>query len=446
MYLRFLVSVVLACTAVLPGLAVARAQTAPTAGPAFSHVYIIMEENTDYNDIVGNTADAPYLNSLIQQDGFAANYYGVTHPSLPNYVAATAGDFFGSHSDNGSQVFDQPNIVDQLEAHGKTWAGYMQSMPSAGFTGQAYPAGSAALYVNKHDPFVLFKDILDNPTRLQNVKPADQLASDLATGTAPNYVWISPDVCHDMHGMGTSGAVADGMPWCAYPPNDTVAHALIQAGDQYAKQLVSTIMSSKAWTSDSAIVITWDENDYAGTKGNFGYGSVTGCCASPANAGGGRVPAIVITGTPAHSVSLHPYNHYSLLRTVEDAFGLGCLANTCNPAVQPMTDLFNGTGTASPISQTQGFAVSFTSTTPGQGYVYFGPNCNALVEVATNDIGSGTTNHTVIVTGNDMPGTIGDIGLTPGATYAYEAVTSTPAGTQVDNNNGACYTFTVEQP
>ncbi len=436
---RFVLALTLVLVAIAPRFAPVHA-----AAAGINHIYTIMEENTDYNDIVGNVTDAPYLNSLIDTYGFAANYYGVTHPSLPNYVAATAGDFFGLHSDSPSQTFAQTNIVDQLESHGKTWAAYMQAMPSAGYTGQVYPL-TGSLYVNKHNPFVLYKDILDNPTRLQHIKPVDQLASDLASGTAPNYVWISPDVCHDMHGMGSSGASANGFPWCAYPPNNTVAHALIQHGDQYAQQLVSTIMSSPSWTADSAIVITWDENDYAGTDTNVGYGSTAGCCASPVGYGGGRVPAIVIIGgSKVRTVSLQPYNHYSLMRTIEDAFGLGCLNHTCDAAVQPMSDLFQPTGSSVAIPQTQGFAVTFSSAAAGQGYVYFGPNCQSLVMVATHDLGAGTTTHTVIVSGNDMPGTIGDVGLTPGQSYAYEVLTVSPSGTQTDNNSGACYSFTVE--
>jgi hypothetical protein len=206
------------------------------------------------------------------------------------------------------------------------------------------------------------------------------------------------------------------------------------------KQLVMTIMSSKAWTSDSIIVVTWDENESSGLSSpNRGYASSAGCCASPPGDGGGRVPAIIVTNTPTHTVSLHPYNHYSLLRTIEDNWGIGCLANTCDPSVQPMTDLIPGSGKSYPIPFTQGFAVTFYSKNPGQGYVLFGPSCNALVETATRDVGAGTTTHTVIVTGNDLPGTVGDIGLTPGATYYYEAVTVGPNGTEVDNNNGKCY-------
>lgn len=442
MILRALAAAMLATS-----LAIPRVLTASAAGPAIGHIYVIMEENTSYEDVIGNTADAPYLNSLAQTYGFAANYYGVTHPSLPNYVATTAGDFFGTHSDTPSQRFDAKNIVDQLEGKNLTWAAYMQSMPSVGYTGDQYPATGSGLYVSKHNPFVLFNDVRNSPARLQRTKPVEQLSSDLATGTAPNFTFIAPDQCHDMHGVSPKSAAQYGMPWCGYPPDFVVSHPLVRAGDDYAKQLVNTIMSSNAWTSDSAIVITWDENESSGQSSpNRGYASSTGCCASPAGEGGGRVPAIVITGNATHTVSLVPYNHYSLLRTIQDNFGLGCLANTCNAAVQPMTDLFTSTGGMYPLSQTLGFAVTFTSATPGQGIVLFGPSCDALVETATRDLGAGTMTHTVLVTGNDLPGTVGDIGLTPGARYAYEIVTVTSAGQQVDNNGGNCYYTTVSKP
>jgi len=421
--------------------------TAVRAAPAFSHIFVIMMENSNYEDIIGNTADAPYINQLAQQYSVAANYYGVTHPSEPNYLAATAGDFFGLHADDQSKRYDAQNIVDQLEAKGLTWATYQQGLPSVGAVLDQYPATGSGLYVRKHNPFELYNDILNNPKRLQNIKPIESLTTDLASGNAPNYAFIAPDVCHDMHGASSSSAALYGEPWCAYPPNFTLNHALIQAGDSYVKQLVTTIMLSKGWTADSLIAITWDENESSGLSSpNRGFASNTGCCASPTNDGGGRVPFILVTNTPHHTISLRPYNHYSLLRTIEDNWGLGCLANTCNAAVQPMTDLVVGSGTTEPLSFAQGFAVTFSSKNPGQGYVLFGPTCSSLVEAATRDVSPGTTTHTVLVQGNDLPGTVGDIGLTPGATYAYEVLTVSPAGVEINNNGGKCYSVTISKP
>jgi len=441
MYARLALSVLLGLAFAVP-----RIVHAQNADPTFSHIYIIMEENTNYEDIIGNP-DAPYINQLAQQYSFAANYYGVTHPSEPNYVAATAGDFFGLHADDQSKRFDAQNIVDQLESKGLTWATYQQGLPAPGSTVNQAPSTGSGLYVRKHDPFMLYNDVLNSPTRLQNVKPIESLATDLNSGSAPNYAFIAPDQCHDMHGVSSSSATSYGMPWCAYPPNFVLNHPLIQAGDAYAKQLVTTITSSKGWTADSVIVLTWDENESSGLSSpNRGYSSSTGCCAGPPGDGGGRVPAIIITNTPMHTVSLRPYNHYSLLRTVEDNWGLGCLLNTCDPAVHAMTDLIPPSGQSIPLAFTQGFAVTFTSSIAGQGLIFFGPSCSALVEVGTNDLGAGTTTHTVLVTGNDLPGTVGDIGLTPGTTYYYEAVTATKSGQLVDNNGGNCYAVTISKP
>lgn len=446
MSLRWIVALVFAVALAAPQYA----RAAAPSTPAFSHIYVIMEENASYEDIIGNTADAPYINQLAAQYGFAANYYGVTHASLPNYLASVAGDFFGSHSDNPGKTFDATNLVDQLEAKKLTWATYQQGLPSVGYTGASYPTTGAGLYVKKHDPFLWFNDVLNSPTRLQNIKPIENLATDLNSGNAPNYALIAPDVCHDMHGISGSSATLYKLPWCAYPPNFVLSHPLIQAGDAYVKQLVTTIMSSKGWTPDSIIVVTWDENESSGaTNATLGYASGTGCCASPVGLGGGRVPTIVISNTPMHTVSLHPYNHYSLLLTIENNWGLGCLANTCNAAVQPMTDLIPPSASASaiPLSQTAGFAVTFYSQHAGQGTVLFGPSCNALVETATNDLSAGTTTHTVLVTGNDLAGTVGNIGLTPGASYYYEVQTfSLAGGVEIDNNGGKCYTETVSQP
>ena len=443
MLTRCLFSLILALTLAVPQFAGAHA-----AAP-LSHVYVIMMENTNYEDVIGNTTDAPYINSLANTYSFGANYYGVTHPSEPNYVALTAGDFFGLHADDQSKRFAATNIADQLESKSLTWATYQQGLPAIGSTVDSAPSTGSGLYVRKHNPFALFSDVLSNPARVQNFKPIESLATDLNGGNAPNFALIVPDQCHDMHGVSPSSAKSYGMPWCGYPPNFVVNHALIQAGDAYVKGLVNTIMTSKGWTADSAIVVTWDENESSGLSSpNRGYSSSTGCCASPAGDGGGRVPLIVVTNTPTHSVSLRPYNHYSLLRTIEDNFGLACLANACDPSVHAMSDLIAPSGSSLPLSFTQGFAVTFTSTVPGQGWVLFGPGpgCSGLVETATNDVGTGTKTHTVIVTGNDLAGSIGNIGLTPGATYSYESVTlGTDGTTQVDDNGGKCYQATISQ-
>jgi hypothetical protein len=321
------------------------------------HVFVIMLENHSEHSVIGDPA-APYITSLARTYGVAQQYYGVTHPSEPNYVASISGSNWFVNDDNPNNRFDHKNLVDQLESAGKTWGAYMESMPSVGFLGDNAP-GTAQLYVSKHDPFVLFDDIRNDPSRLANVKPYTMLASDL-NKHAPDFVWISPNQCHDMHGG--VGVVApdgsDGTP-CPFSnaPGDANDQSLKAKADAFVRQTVDTIMSSKAWTGNSVIFLVSDENDFTGDPSTDGWESAAGCCDSPllpngyqflnshgtpdghvwscpfgANPactyGGGLVPAVVIArhGVRGYT-SDQPYNHYSMLRTIEENWDLGYLEN-----------------------------------------------------------------------------------------------------------------------
>jgi hypothetical protein len=316
--------------------------------PHYQHIVEIMMENTSYQTIIGNSS-APQLNALAGKYGLATNYYGVTHPSEPNYVANIAGSYFGIQDDNqfyctpamastdpncgGTTVnhtVSAPNLADQLTAAGKTWKGYFQSLPPAPAPGNLvtsgpnangpytfkYPSNSNALYASKHNPFINFTGTQGS---LANMVPDTQLATDLATSKLPNFSLVVPDQCHDMHGTGSC----------------TSTSALISAGDSYVGATVHSIMTSPQWgDGNNAIVITWDEDDYsdAGLPG-------TGCCG--ADPGGGHVVTIVITNHGEHHITDNTaYNHYSLLRTMETAFGLPCLAHACDSVVPRMTPLF----------------------------------------------------------------------------------------------------------
>ena len=356
-------------------LAVAAASAASTGkktppkagGHAFDHVFIIMLENHSQSSVIDDP-NAPFITSLAHKYAMAANYYGVTHPSEPNYVAAISGSNWGHNVDDPSLTYDHLNIVDELESHHLTWAAYMESMPSAGFTGAQYPA-SAALYANKHNPFVLFNDVLSSPARLAKIKPYTAFATDMQAKTIPNYVWITPNQCHDMHG-GVYSAIAtdgsDGTP-CPYgsTKDDANDAALKQKADAFVKGAVSTITATTAWKSGrSAIFILTDENDFTGNATTDGWESADGCCDSPyigpgtpflgSNEqpdghvwaggiyGGGKIPAIVMTakGKPGY-VSQTPYNHYSMLSTIQWNWGLPPLANTADTLnVKPMTEFF----------------------------------------------------------------------------------------------------------
>ena len=235
-----------------------------------------MMENTSYGTIIGNS-NAPQINALANTYGLATNYFGVTHPSEPNYVANVGGSYFGIQDDNqfyctpalatsdpncgGTTVnhtVSAPSIADQLTAANMTWKGYFQSLPptptaSYVMTGTGangpytfkYPSNAVALYASKHNPFINFTG---TQGAVSNMVPDTQLATDLASSSLPNYSLIVPDQCHDMHGTGGC--------------SDT--NSLISAGDAYVGATVDQIMDSSTWKKgNNAIVVTWDEDDYS---------------------------------------------------------------------------------------------------------------------------------------------------------------------------------------
>jgi phospholipase C len=296
----------------------------------FQHVFIIMMENTGFTSLIGNP-NAPFINSAASTNGLATNYFGVSHPSQPNYIAATSGSTNGVANDNDITI-DVPNIVDQLEANGKTWKGYMQSY-SLCATQLDHACGNQ-LYERKHNPFVSYLDVQSNPARMANIVDFGQFSSDLANNTVPDYSWISPDQCNDMHGR--AGPSSD-------PCNFGNVQGLISAGDTFLSTTVGQIMNSQAWNGNSVIFITWDESDFT-NSGPFGFGDTSGCC--DANPGGGHVVTLTISHSD-HSARTSDvaYNHYSMLATIEGGWKLGCLAFTCDTAnVQPMSDLVGPQG------------------------------------------------------------------------------------------------------
>jgi len=337
--------------------------------PPAAHLFVIMLENHSKSSVLGDV-NAPYMNSLAQQYAVAENYYGVTHPSEPNYVAAISGSNWFTNDDNPANRFNHTNIVDQLEAQHLSWGAYMESMPSAGYTGDFYPSTSQQLYASKHNPFILFDDIRANPARLAHIKPYTSLATDLQTlSTTPNFVWITPNQCHDMHG-GVFTAVAtdgsDGTP-CPYgsTKDDANDAALKQKADAFVKGAVSTITGSPVWkTGLAAIFIVTDEDDFTGNSTTDGWENADGCCDSPilppgykflgsngqpdgttwagGTYGGGLIPAIVVTNTGKTGgyQSQVPYNHYSLLATVEQEFGLPFLGNASDRQQVPLMTEF----------------------------------------------------------------------------------------------------------
>jgi phospholipase C len=293
--------------AALPLLLAATPAAAATVAP-YDHIFVIMEENHEYDQIIGST-HAPNINAYATTYGLATKYDSVTHPSAPNYVALVGGSYFGIQDDNAWQTHElsHPDLTTELVKAHLTWKGYFQGLPSPGFTGNCSPSTTDCYYASKHNGPIYYDKVHNSKKQLSYEVPDTQLTTDL-TGKLPNFAVIVPDQCHDMHGgYGTCATSTDA--------------ELIEAGDTYAASTVSAIMAAPFWTAgNNAIVIVWDEG-----VTNIG--------------GGGHVAAIVITNNgPRALQDPGAYTHYSLLGTIQAALGVGCLQNTCKATL--MAPLF----------------------------------------------------------------------------------------------------------
>src|SRR5262249_4512023 len=300
----------------------ATASGAEATVPRYDHIALIVEENHGFSDIIGNP-NAPIFNRLANTYGLATNYFGTSDPSAPNYVVMLGGSDFGIADDNPFYMHEvhAPSLMDQLDAAHMTWKGYFQGMPYPGYAQYCYPVrcngtpDSDPLYSGKHNGMPYFADMQDSPARLRQMVPGSQLSTDAAAGRLPNFSYIVPDQCTDMHGS---------PPWCEDSGDigDVNDNRLVSDGDAYIGSTVADIMHGPQWrTGNNAIVITFDEGD-----------DTAGCCGVP---GAGRVATVVITNHgPRGLRDATPYSHYSLLATMEQAFGLGCLAGA-RPAPPP---------------------------------------------------------------------------------------------------------------
>ena len=274
------------------------APPAAPAVPSFSHVFVIVMENHEYGSIIGSAA-APYINGLASTYSLATNYYGASHPSLPNYLALTAGSTFGIASDCTSCYVGATNIADQVEASGRSWKAYMEDLPSPCFMG-----ASTGNYAMKHNPFMYYNDIRNNAARCAaHVLPFNQFWGDMSSGQVPNLTWITPNMCNDMHDCPVS------------------------TGDGWLRNVVPTITASAAFRNGGVLFITWDEGS-----------SSAGCCG---DSWGGRVATLVISPRVISGFrSSVAENHYSLLRTIEDGFHLAHLGAAGWSSSTPLREYF----------------------------------------------------------------------------------------------------------
>jgi phosphatidylinositol-3-phosphatase len=237
----------------------------PSPAPATDHVVLVVLENHSFSQVIGSPF-MPYLNSLASQHALAANYFANTHPSIGNYFMLTTGNIV-TNDDNFSGTVSDDNIVRALTGAGKSWKAYMESMPSAGYTGgDVYP------YLKHHNPFSYLSDVLDSSPQAANMVPFTQFAADNAENDG-----------HDCPG---------GAPTCA--DSDKLA-----AADAWLKANIDPLINSSAF-ANGVLIITWDEGDQSDVAN-----------------GGGQV-ATVLVGPRVKSGfrSTTLFQHQSVLRLI----------------------------------------------------------------------------------------------------------------------------------
>jgi len=274
----------------------------------WAHVVWIWMENRDYTEVVGDP-EAPYENgTLIARCGLATNYHNITHPSLPNYLAATSGQLL-AHSDCGPDACPTtaPSLFAQLRAAGKSWRAYQESMPA-----NCAHSDSGA-YAPRHNPPVYYTPITTDCARWDlpaGDATSGNLARDLRAGSLPAFAFITPNLCDDTH------------------------DCPVASGDRWLATWVPKILESPAYTAGTTVlVLTWDEGGSGGS----------GDCARNTTTPGCHVPAVVVSPTTrAGTRSDILFNHYSLLSTTEQLLGLpATLAHAADPSTTSMRTAFN---------------------------------------------------------------------------------------------------------
>lgn len=275
-------SAVLGATGGLGRLAGPLRPDAARAADPVRRVAVLVLENRDYGDVVGNLR-APFLNALARRYALATRYRAVGHPSLPNYIALTGGSTYTIHSDcSGCEVGSAPNLVTQLDRRGVSWKAYFQSIPRVGFLGGATLGlhSGRVRYTRAYDPFVYFDSVTSRPSDRARLVGFSQLRADLRHGTLPRFSWLAPDLSHDGH-------------------NGSIGHT-----DRYLAGLVPQVLRELG--RRGLLFITWDE----GRR-------------HPGQRDGGHVPLIIAGGDARRHMRLgRPADHYALLGTVERLFGL----------------------------------------------------------------------------------------------------------------------------
>jgi hypothetical protein len=307
--------------------------------PASDHVFVLMEENHSYSQVVGNTA-MPYLNSLIKSYGLAANYDANSHYSIPNYFWMTTGQYV-TLSDGTSTLFNVDNVTRYLLAAGKTWKAYEESIPSAGYVGPTVEP-----YERNHDPFSYLSDVV-NSSQVMNIVSFTQLATDITNNQLPNYGLITPNSNHDAHTQNL--AVADR--WLSANIGPLLASPAFQPG------------------GNGILFITFDEGPDADCS------PLATCPKLPENGGGGHVPMIVIGPmVKAGYQATTFYQHPSVLKSMLLALGISGAPGAAASA-PPMGEFFSTTVSSPPPAPCVGTGANETVTicAPSSGQTVISP-------------------------------------------------------------------------
>jgi hypothetical protein len=318
--------------------------------PPIKHVFIIVLENESASTTFAPSSPAPYLSqTLTSQGAFVPNYYGIGHSSLDNYIAMIGGQAPNPTTSGDCPMFtdmnpgtvgadgqsagtgcvypaDVPTIASQLTGAGLTWRAYMEDMgnnlardgsatcshPVIGTADGTEGATATDQYATRHDPFVYYHSIIDTPQCATNVVPLTGLAQDLATAASTaNYTFITPNLCNDGHDTGCANGDPGGLP----------------QADAFLKTWVPQITSSPAYKQDGLLLITFDEAASSDASACCGeQPGLSGSMPGGTGPGGGDVGAVMLSPfIKAGTLTQTAYNHYSMLGSIEDLFGLSHL-------------------------------------------------------------------------------------------------------------------------
>lgn len=262
----------------------------PVRIPALKRVVVVVFENRSFDEVIGEPS-APTFNRLAQRYALLGRSFGVTHPSLPNYLALVSGSTQGLTDTCRDCAFAGASLADTIEESGRTWKTYAEGLPAPGFAGS-----SSGRYVKRHNPFLYFTRVLSQPRRVARVVPLERLATDLARRRLPDFSLVIPDLCNDMHD-------------CS-----------VQRGDTWLDAFLAPLLGNPQ-LSGGAIFVTFDESFEDDATG------------------GGRIATLVLgPKVRPHARSRTHYTHYSLLRTIEDAWQLPHLGNSAGSV--PITGIW----------------------------------------------------------------------------------------------------------